>query len=284
MRLERDSEYIRRSIISFLQEYGLILAVAAVIFTALVILLVVLVVIYKKKKKKTQAGNDYAGLDQQLRNQRLYNGGMPQGYPQAPGNVPPQAYPYVSGNMPPQAYPYVQGNVPPQAYPYVPGNVPPQAYPQVQVNVPPQGAPAASANGYTPMTGNAQPSGLMAGSASPVPEREKTHLLSHAQPAVSEHKVTLTSMADPGKIYACRIMDRIVIGRNPACCDIAIPTDNAVSERHCEISYTDNRFYIRDTGSSNGTSINGCIVGSVTQIRPGDVVKIGRIEYRITLE
>lgn len=245
MRLERDSEYIRRSIIGFLQEYGLMLAVAAVIFTVLVVLIVVIVVIHKKKKKKTQAGNDYAGLDQQLRNQRFYGGGMPQGYPQ------------------------VQVNVPPQAYPYVPGNVPPQGAPA--------GQRAAYGNGAASAQGPVQV-------VVSVPEREKTHLLSHAQPPVSEHKVTLTSMADPGRIYACRIMDRIVIGRNPACCDIAIPTDNAVSERHCEISYTDNRFYIRDTGSSNGTSINGCIVGSVTQIRPGDVVKIGRIEYRITLE
>lgn len=271
MKFGGDSEHIKHTIIDFFQRYGLMLAVGAAILIALILLIVVIVVVCKKKKDKAQAGNDYAGLDQQLRNQRFYNGGTPQGYPQMQVNVQPQV------NVPPQA------NMQPQPYPYVQVNMQPQALSSVSGNAQPQGASASPANKYTPMTGNGQPAGVMAGLTNPIPEKEKTQLL-FGQPASSEHKVTLTNMADPGKIYACRILDKIVIGRNPACCDIAIPTDNAVSERHCEISYTDNRFYIRDTGSSNGTSINGCIVGSVTQIRPGDMVKIGRAEYRITLE
>lgn len=257
------------SIAAFLEAFGLILAVAAAVFIALVILIVIIVVI--RKKKKAPAGNDYAGLDQQLRNQRLYNGGMPQGYPQVQVSVPPQAHPPVQASVPPQ-------------------NAPAPSPVQVVVSVPesrPAQEPvplAVPRNGHAPMRQTAQPAGIMSGSANPAFEREKTHLLFNAQGVASEHKVTLTSMADPGRIYACRITDKIVIGRNPACCDIAIPTDNAVSERHCEISFTDNRFYICDIGSSNGTSLNGCIVGSVTQIRSGDIVKMGRIEYRVTLE
>ncbi|MBD5459958.1 MAG: FHA domain-containing protein [Lachnospiraceae bacterium] len=299
MRAGWDVGQLIESITEFLEAYGLILAIAAGIFIALIVLIVIIVVVSKNHKKKAPVGNDYAGLDQQLRNQRVYNGGMPQGYPPVQVNVPPQGYPPVQVNVPPQGYPSAQVNVPPQSAStgqgaaHGTGSAPAPGPVQVVVSVPGNkpvqepASPASPANGFAPIPGNGQPAGIMSRSENPVLEKEKTHILfdsQGAQSAACEHKVTLTCMADPGRVYMCRIVDKIVIGRNPACCDIAVSTDNAVSERHCEISFTDNRFYIRDIGSSNGTSMNGCIVGSVTQIRSGDIVKMGRMEYRVTLE
>ncbi|MCM1538403.1 MAG: FHA domain-containing protein [bacterium] len=96
-------------------------------------------------------------------------------------------------------------------------------------------------------------------------------------------RVLLTDTANAVRTYECGISDRVVIGRKAACCNLAIVSDNAVSERHCEMEYRGGRFYIRDLGSSNGTHVNGTKITEPTEIQTGDIIKIGRAQYRLTL-
>lgn len=97
-------------------------------------------------------------------------------------------------------------------------------------------------------------------------------------------RIILTDEADAMRTYQSDITDKIIVGRSTASCNLAIITDNAVSEKHCEISLESNRFYIADLGSSNGTFLNGEKIHSATEIKTGCKLKIGRSEYRLTVE
>ena len=61
--------------------------------------------------------------------------------------------------------------------------------------------------------------------------------------------------------------------------DMIMP-DYAISKRHAIIDIEDGTYYIRDTGSTNGTKINGSRLGKKrTQIRDKDVIGFARYEF-----
>jgi pSer/pThr/pTyr-binding forkhead associated (FHA) protein len=59
------------------------------------------------------------------------------------------------------------------------------------------------------------------------------------------------------------------VGRHPRC-DIVVAGSN-VSRRHAELILRDGVWVIRDLGSTNGTTVNGSLVGR-SELRPGDLV------------
>jgi hypothetical protein len=61
--------------------------------------------------------------------------------------------------------------------------------------------------------------------------------------------------------------------------DMIMP-DYAISKRHAIIDIEDGTYYIRDTGSTNGTKINGSRLGKKrTQLRDKDVIGFARYEF-----
>ena len=67
----------------------------------------------------------------------------------------------------------------------------------------------------------------------------------------------------PGKMYSISVINAFakkqfplsettVFGRDPSCCDIALPGSH-VSRRHAEIIIEEDHLIVRDLGSSNGT-------------------------------
>jgi hypothetical protein len=66
--------------------------------------------------------------------------------------------------------------------------------------------------------------------------------------------------------------DELVIGRNPVC-DIVL-TGPAVSRRHARLSFRDGNWILQDLDSTNGTVVNGALVGRC-KLQPGDRVIIG---------
>ena len=205
-----------------------------------VIVIVVILVVSGKKKKKSASGNDYARLDQQIRNER--SGSAPQ--PQA-------AHPIRS----------VQAR-PAPAQPVQPARVQPVQVPPVQT---------------------AQKTQMINTGSAPQAGRETNFLFSGA--AAPAHRVVLTNVQDAVKSYQCGMADKIVIGRDPADCSLVLE-DSAVSGRHCEIGLSGTTFYVKDLGSSNGTFINGYRINPnvMTEIRTGCTMKLGRIDYRVTVE
>lgn len=200
------------------KEMILIIAIGGVLF---VLFVVIIILVATKGKKKPETGNDYAKLDQQLRNERnniLKNAPVP---PMAPrGPMPPTPAP-TTGNKTQMLF---------------------------------GAAPAANAPAPSAPVGN------------------------------MGHRVTLVNVADPVKSYQCSLTDKIIIGRNPATANLAITTDGAVSEKHCEIGITGKQFYIKDLGSSNGTYVNNHKITAMTEVRSGCILKLGRGEYRLTVE
>ncbi len=85
------------------------------------------------------------------------------------------------------------------------------------------------------------------------------------------------------KIYAFR-EDRLgfqyelgpqtVMGRAPEC-DLII-FDRSASRHHAEIRMMDDRFYLTDLGSTNGTLVNENLVSTPTLLEPFDTIKIGQ--------
>ncbi|HEY8448297.1 MAG TPA: FHA domain-containing protein [Thermomicrobiales bacterium] len=70
-----------------------------------------------------------------------------------------------------------------------------------------------------------------------------------------------------------------VLGRHPAC-DVALD-DTSVSAQHAELTATDDGWWLRDLGSTNGTFVNGQEVVVPTDVREGDIVQCGRVKLQI---
>ena len=191
---------------------------------AVILIIVIIILVCTGKKKKAPEGNDYARLDQQIKNERHVAAG---------------------------GQPAMQGNNAGSA-------------------VNPVGGPAGGGNKTQLLFGNG-----------PAPAAGNGPM----QPVQGAHRIILVNTLDAVKTYQCNMADKTIVGRNPATSNLTI-ADNAVSERHCEVGITGGKFYIKDLGSSNGTFINGCRINAnvMTEIKTGCILKLGRNEYRVTVE
>jgi pSer/pThr/pTyr-binding forkhead associated (FHA) protein len=54
-----------------------------------------------------------------------------------------------------------------------------------------------------------------------------------------------------------------------------------VSRLHCQLSATNESVHVKDLDSTNGTFVNGERITSAT-LRAGDVLKVGRVDFRIS--
>ncbi len=68
------------------------------------------------------------------------------------------------------------------------------------------------------------------------------------------------------------------VGRRPSC-DIQLDFAN-VSGKHCEFSFRNGFWYIRDLGSTNGIKVNGERIMQ-SGLRPNDKVTIAKRDYTI---
>ncbi len=73
-----------------------------------------------------------------------------------------------------------------------------------------------------------------------------------------------------------------VIGRDPQC--QLRPASPAVSKQHCAISVRDGTIYVRDCGSTNGTFINGEQVAADREVKSGDRLRVGPLEFDVKIE
>lgn len=76
------------------------------------------------------------------------------------------------------------------------------------------------------------------------------------------------------------LIDRlpVVVGRNPAA-DVRLP-DPRISRYHCRIEQRNGVVLIRDSGSTNGTFVNGCRVAE-TELNSGDLVTLGDTRFLV---
>ena len=73
---------------------------------------------------------------------------------------------------------------------------------------------------------------------------------------------------------------RTRIGRDPRN-QITIDDDIYVSRFHAFITFEDNRYWLEDVGSKNGTKLNGSFILDRELLSHGDVVSIGRCDFEV---
>ena len=72
--------------------------------------------------------------------------------------------------------------------------------------------------------------------------------------------------------------DQTVIGRLPEC-TIQLQS-NMVSRKHAEVSKSDDKFFVQDLGSGNGTFLNGKKIEQPTELKHNDRLKLGPMLFR----
>ncbi|MFO0935617.1 MAG: FHA domain-containing protein [Gemmataceae bacterium] len=75
--------------------------------------------------------------------------------------------------------------------------------------------------------------------------------------------------------------DQFIIGRDPTC--QLRPASQMVSKQHCAFVIKDEKVFLKDFGSTNGTFVNDnqLVPNSTVQIRPGDRVKVGPLDFTV---
>jgi pSer/pThr/pTyr-binding forkhead associated (FHA) protein len=72
------------------------------------------------------------------------------------------------------------------------------------------------------------------------------------------------------------------IGRDRAC--HLRPSNPIISQRHCTLRIRDNRAFVQDLNSENGTFVNGTRIVGEIELRNGDCLRVGPIEFQIEIE
>jgi pSer/pThr/pTyr-binding forkhead associated (FHA) protein len=89
----------------------------------------------------------------------------------------------------------------------------------------------------------------------------------------------------PGKMEGKSIpitLSQFLIGRDPQC--HLRPASALISKRHCAIVTKGDKAFVRDFDSTNGTSINGQPVKGEVELKDGDRLLVGPLEFRTVLE
>jgi predicted component of type VI protein secretion system len=73
-----------------------------------------------------------------------------------------------------------------------------------------------------------------------------------------------------------------VIGRD-ATCQLR-PASNTVSKRHCSVVIRNDKVYIQDLKSTNGTFVNKQQVQGEREVKEGDILSIGPLYFTIKIE
>jgi hypothetical protein len=81
-----------------------------------------------------------------------------------------------------------------------------------------------------------------------------------------------------GKTFALEPVTTIGRGMES---DIAL-NDTFLSNKHAQLALQDGEWILSDLQSTNGTFLNGFEVRDPTSVNEGDVVRIGRIEMKLT--
>ncbi|MDP9071526.1 MAG: FHA domain-containing protein [Actinomycetota bacterium] len=82
-----------------------------------------------------------------------------------------------------------------------------------------------------------------------------------------------------GTVY--ELGDELTVGRANGC-QVALSDDSYVSQLHARVFRKDNRLWLEDLGSTNGTFLNAKPVSAPVALRRGDRVQIGRTVLEVT--
>ena len=88
---------------------------------------------------------------------------------------------------------------------------------------------------------------------------------------------------DPGHCLIPLEKAIVLIGRQSDC-DVSLTLSRKISRKHCCIAQVDNKFVVRDLGSTNGVFLNGTRIRKEATLSVGDDLMIGDVRFRVQNE
>jgi pSer/pThr/pTyr-binding forkhead associated (FHA) protein len=91
----------------------------------------------------------------------------------------------------------------------------------------------------------------------------------------------ITSGKSAGKELSVNV-DQFIIGREEGC-HLRVASD-AISRKHCRIKKENGAVTVRDLGSRNGTIVNGQKITDKIELKPGDKMSVGPLQFEVLIE
>ncbi|HEY7327050.1 MAG TPA: FHA domain-containing protein [Gemmataceae bacterium] len=93
--------------------------------------------------------------------------------------------------------------------------------------------------------------------------------------------VVLTPGPAEGKVISINL-PQFVIGRDPAC--QLRPASLQISKRHCALLRREDKVFVRDFGSTNGTFVNDRQIEGEIELLDGDRLRVGPLTFAVRVE
>ena len=93
--------------------------------------------------------------------------------------------------------------------------------------------------------------------------------------------VTHVTGARKGERDLFKDLDSISIGRSQDSRLRLGINDTRASARHAVLTFENDRYFVVDVGSTNGTFVNGARVTTPRRLTNGDIVRVGQTDFRV---
>lgn len=93
--------------------------------------------------------------------------------------------------------------------------------------------------------------------------------------------INLIDQNDLSKSISFYLKNELIVGRNPQKSQVIIADDPTVSSKHCKFYVFDDKVYLMDLGSTNGTFVNGKLIEYAVCLKLGDKIAIGARKYLV---
>lgn len=77
-------------------------------------------------------------------------------------------------------------------------------------------------------------------------------------------------------------VDNFLIGRGDGC--HLKPKSDMVSRKHCALTVRDSKLFIEEFGSKNGTYVNGERIEGSVELKMGDEIRVGPLEFLVLID
>jgi predicted component of type VI protein secretion system len=92
-------------------------------------------------------------------------------------------------------------------------------------------------------------------------------------------KLVVSSGKSAGRAISIK-RNKLLIGRAEEC-DVR-PLSEEVSRRHCAVHVGPAEVWVEDLGSRNGTFVNGERITERTQVKDGDMIRVGALQLKVS--